>query len=113
MQNFQVLTGTGGCSKYVCKYIEKIDENNYVVVLVDGSGKLVTKATFLYNIKVTHSKIGKYKDREKHKKGSRKMYKSYVNASYDVKISGGHDKPRLDSILNISIGDTSGYYSIF
>ena len=89
MQNIKVLTGTGGCSK--------IDENNYVVVLVDGSGKLVTKATFLYNIKVTHPKIGKYKDREKHKKGSRKMYKSYVNASYDVKISGGHmrEKSRI------------------
>ena len=68
MQNVKVLTGTGGCSKYLCKYIEKIDENSYVVVLVDGSGKLVTKARFLYNIQVTSSKIGKYKDREKHKK---------------------------------------------
>ena len=46
------------------------------------------------------------------KKGSRNMYKSYGNASCDIKISGGHDKPQIDSILNISIGDTSGYYSI-
>ena len=40
------------------------------------------------------------------------MYKSYGNASCDIKISGGHDKPQIDSILNISIGYTSGYYSI-
>ena len=52
MQNFQVLTGTGGCSKYVCKYISKIDEQNYVVVIVYGSGKSVTQATLLHNAKV-------------------------------------------------------------
>ena len=36
MQNIQRLTGTGGCSKYVCKYIGKIDEQNYVVVKYKG-----------------------------------------------------------------------------
>ena len=30
----------------------------YVVVIVDGSVKLVTKATFLHNTKVTSSKMG-------------------------------------------------------
>ena len=68
IRNAQLITGTGVCSKYVCKYIVKIDKQNYFVVLADGSGKLVTKARFLYNIQVTSSKIGKYKDREKHKK---------------------------------------------
>ena len=67
MQNIQVLTGRGGCSKYVCKFIAKIDEQNYVVVIADGSFKLVTKATFLHNTKVTSSKMGEDKDREKHK----------------------------------------------
>eukprot|EP00957_Ditylum_brightwellii_P175600 13370139-Ditylum_brightwellii.AAC.1 len=65
MQNIQKLTGTGGCSKYVCKCIAKFDEQNYVVVEANGEGRLVTKATFLHNKKVTSSKMGKDKDRER------------------------------------------------
>ena len=41
MQNVQVITLTYGCSKYECKYIAKIDKQNYIFVLVDGSGNLV------------------------------------------------------------------------
>ena len=63
MQNVQVLTGTGGCYKYVCKYITKNNEQSYVVV-VDGSGKLVKKLTFFHNKKVMSLKIGQYKDRK-------------------------------------------------
>ena len=59
MQNIQVLTGAGGCSKYVLKYISKIDEQNYVVVSVEGQGKITTRANYLHNTKVTSSKIGK------------------------------------------------------
>ena len=69
MYNVQVLTGIGGCYKYVCKYIVKNDKY-YGVVLVDGSGKLVTKATFLHNTKVMSSKMGEDKDRDKHKNKS-------------------------------------------
>ena len=65
MQNVQRLTGTGGCAKYVCKYIAKIDEKNYVVIMVDGEGRLVTQATFLHNTKITSSKIAEDKDRMK------------------------------------------------
>ena len=65
MQNVQRLIGTGGCSKYVCKYISKIDEQNYIVIEVDGKGRLVTKATFLHNTKITSSKIAEDKAREK------------------------------------------------
>ena len=50
----------------MCKYIDKIDKQNYVVVHVDGTGKLVTKATFLHNTKVKSSKIAKDKDRQKY-----------------------------------------------
>ena len=32
MQNCQRLTGTGGCAKYVCKYVGNIDEQNHVIV---------------------------------------------------------------------------------
>lgn len=69
MQNVQRLTGTGGCSKYVCKYISKIDEQNYVVIEVNGEGRLVTKSTFLHNTKISSSKMAEDKAREKdHKK---------------------------------------------
>ena len=53
MQNIQTLTNCGGVNKYVCKYIGKIDKQNYVVVHVDGKGQLVTKGQFLHNTKIT------------------------------------------------------------
>eukprot|EP00957_Ditylum_brightwellii_P093874 7148269-Ditylum_brightwellii.AAC.1 len=56
MQNVQKLTGAGGCSTYVSKYIAKIDEQNYVIIMVDGEGCLVSKANFLHNTKVGSSK---------------------------------------------------------
>ena len=56
MQNIQMLTDCGGVNKYVCKYIGKIDEQNYVVIYVDGKGQLVSKGTFLHNTKITTSK---------------------------------------------------------
>ena len=68
IQNFQVITGTGVCSKYICKYTSKIDKHNYIVILVNGAGKLVTKSTFLHNTKITSSKLGEDKYREKHRK---------------------------------------------
>ena len=68
MQNVQYLTGTGGCSKNVFKYISKIYKQNYVVVSVDGEGNLVTNTTFLHNTKTTTSKMCVDKNREKHRK---------------------------------------------
>ena len=56
MQNIQMLTDCGGVNKYVCKYIGKIDEQNYFVVYVDGRGQLVTKGQFLHNTKISTSK---------------------------------------------------------
>ena len=67
MQDVQVLTGTGGCSKYVLKYIAKINEQNYCIVDVNGDGELVTKSHFLHNTKVTSSKMGEDKQHEKYK----------------------------------------------
>ena len=70
MQNIQLLTQTGGVNKYICKYIGKIDEQNYIVVYVDKfGGNLVTKATFLHNTKVTSSKINEEKEKKKQDKG--------------------------------------------
>jgi hypothetical protein len=59
--------------KYVCKYIGKIDEQNYIVVSVDGSksGSLVTKSSFLHNTKVTSTKINEDKERETKRENKR------------------------------------------
>ena len=70
MQNIQQLTDCGGVKKYICKDIGKIDENNYVVVYVDGKGQLVTKAFFLHNTKVVTSKINEDAAREKSRDNS-------------------------------------------
>ena len=45
----------------------KIDKHNFVVVLVDGAGKLVTNMTFIQNTKIMSSKMGEDKDRGKHR----------------------------------------------
>jgi len=69
MQNVQWLTQCGGVNKYVVKYIGKIDEQNYVIICTDThkNGKLVTKAFFLHNTKVSTSKINKDKLKENNK----------------------------------------------
>ena len=68
MQNVQKLTGTGGTSNYVCKYIAKIDEQNYVIIEVNDEGKIVSKSSFLHNTKVSLSKIASDKERASHAK---------------------------------------------
>ena len=58
MQNAQVLEHTNGLAKYVCKYITKIDEGNYVVLCVDvHTGQWVLAKTHLHNTKIVSSKI--------------------------------------------------------
>ena len=66
MQNIQLIKGTGGCNKYVCKYVGKIDEQNYVVVKANptNNGELTTQSNFLHNTKVAGSKINEEANRE-------------------------------------------------
>lgn len=61
MQNLQLLRNCGGVNKYVCKYIGKIDEQNYIIIFIDGKGQLVSKKVFLHNTKVAGSKINEEK----------------------------------------------------
>ena len=60
---------SGGVNKYACKYIGKIDENNYdiVVVEVSNSGLLITMATLLHNTNFSPSNVNldKYCDNER------------------------------------------------
>ena len=62
MQNIQKWTRTGCCTKYLCKYIENINDQNYVIIEVDGEGILVSKATFIHNTKVSSSKTTENKE---------------------------------------------------
>ena len=53
---------------YACKYIDKIDEHNFVVTKVNGdSGQLVNRYQHLHYTKVTGSKINEDKACEKDK----------------------------------------------
>ena len=67
MQNIQCLTQSGGLNKYVCKYIGKIDENNYFIIHAHphDPGVLISQSTFLHNTKVTGSAINEMKALEK------------------------------------------------
>lgn len=66
MQNVQRLTECGSVNTYVCKYIGKIDNGNYVVAFTDSNkhGGLVSRATFLHNTKISSLKINEEKNRE-------------------------------------------------
>ena len=66
MQNIQVLKGLRGCAKYLCKYIAKVDEKNYVVIEIYGQGNIVTKAVLLNNTRVESSRMGENKERVKY-----------------------------------------------
>ena len=93
MQNIQLLTQTGGVNKYVCKYIGKVDEQNYVVVKANnnasststsGSASLRTRSTFLHNTKITSSKIQEDKDRKKDDKYPQFTYVSHNEQTQQI-----------------------------
>ena len=63
MQNFQVITNTNGVSRYVVKYIIKMDTGNRCIVHADKHTGAVLRAEhqFLHNTKVTRSAINEQK----------------------------------------------------
>ena len=62
MQNAQALDHTNGIAKYVCKYISKFDDCNYVVLCQDiHTGQWVLGKTHLHNTKIVTSKINEDK----------------------------------------------------
>ena len=69
MQNVQALDHTNGLSKYVCKYIAKFDDGNYVVVSQNiHNGNIVLGKTHLHNTKIARSNINEQKAYEKNRK---------------------------------------------
>ena len=63
MQNIQFLTNSNGVNTYLCKYIGKIDENNHVIVRCNthDPGNLISRSTFLHNMKSTTSAMNEMK----------------------------------------------------
>lgn len=70
MQNIQCLTHSGGLNKYVCKYIGKIGDNNYVIIRAHphDPGVLVPQSTFFHNTKLSISSIYEMKELQKERK---------------------------------------------
>ena len=69
MQNVQRLDQAGGCCKYTCKYIAKIDKQNYIKVSMNKKkkGALETNSTYLHNTKIVSSDINRKKRNNKKK----------------------------------------------
>ena len=65
MQNVQCLCGAGGSCKYCCKYVAKIDKNNYCTVSASTDGTLIRRANFLHNTKRATSDKVQQAEREK------------------------------------------------
>jgi predicted GIY-YIG superfamily endonuclease len=62
MQNAQALDHSNGLVKYVCKYLGKFDEGNYVVLCRDiHTGQWVLGKTHLHNTKIVSSKYNEDK----------------------------------------------------
>ena len=54
-QNFQLLTEARGCCKHFCKYISKIDKQNYINILMNNEKKVLyaSSSTYIRNKKRT------------------------------------------------------------
>ena len=62
MQNAQALEHKNGTSKYVCKYLGKFYDGNYVVLCEDiYTGEWVIGKVHLHNTKILTSKINEDK----------------------------------------------------
>lgn len=80
MQNAQALENTNGLAKYVCKYVAKFDDGNYIVLLQDvHTGQWILRKVKLHNTKIAGSKINEdkafHKSRDKgHPRGREVTY---------------------------------------
>ena len=54
MQNVQRLDQAGGCCKYACKYLAKIDKQNYITISINNEkkGTFESNSTYLHNTKI-------------------------------------------------------------
>ena len=97
MQNSQSIDHTNVLSKYVCKYIGKFDEGNYVVLCQDNhTGQWVLGKSHLHNTKIVRSHINE-----------QKAYKQDRRKNYPI----GRDMPRF-GIRQIILGHPEVFTNI-
>ena len=65
MQNCQMLCGAGGSCKYCCKYVAKVDKNNFFTASAGSDGTLILRGNFLHNTKCVVSDKVQQQEREK------------------------------------------------
>ena len=68
MQNIQFVSESEGSCKYLCKYVGKIDQNNYCTVSTSADGSLIRRANVLHNTKCFTSDKAQQAEQEKKKK---------------------------------------------
>jgi hypothetical protein len=67
-QDCQRLTEAGGCCKYCCKYLNKVDKQNYLSMSMDQQNKgSYTSNTYIHNTKITSSDIQQEEEKKKHR----------------------------------------------
>jgi len=93
MQNFQVITNTNGVSRYVVKYIIKMDEGNRCIVHADKHTGAVIRAEhqFLHNTKVTRSAINEQKAWKKSRKRNNPVGRFISFNEYQHQLLGIND----------------------
>ena len=100
MQNIQWLTTSGGLNKYICKYIGKIDENNYVIIRAHphDPGRLVCQTIFLHNTKITSSSVNEKKALEK-KRGKNHPKGRAINLMEKIQVMLNYPQVYTDMLF--------------
>ena len=67
-KRYQLLTEAGGFCNYLCKYLSKIDKQDYINILMDNEkkGSYVPNSTYIHNTKILHM-ISNKNPRERNK----------------------------------------------
>ena len=97
MQNSQLLTDCGIVNKYVWNYIQKIDENNDVIFIVDGKGWLVTDNFFSAIQNLKHQKWTSTKRKKT-------QYNSHVQVIGVIHMDMIHVALKYSEVINDYMG---------
>ena len=101
-KNIQCLIHSGGINKYICKYIGKIDENNYVIIRAHphDPGVLISQAVFLHNTKVSGSAINAKKEFEK-KRGNKRPKGRAISLMEMIQVMLNYPQVHTDMVFEM------------
>ena len=93
MQNAQVVTDTNGVSRYVVKYIIKMDQGNRCIIWADSHTGAVMRAQsqFLHNTKITRSAKNEQSAFEKSRSRNKPVGRCIAFNEYQQQILGIND----------------------